>query len=143
LSGGERTVTSSASDRKSERASEAGAPLRVLVVEDDPLVAAMIVSVLNHVGIRDVSTVCAKREALAAIGVDATLDIALVDINLDIAAGGVEVAKAAAARNLYVIIITGDHRVPNDLAGHALLLKPFSVDQLETIIGQARRHFRR
>jgi hypothetical protein len=44
---------------------------------------------------------------------------------------------------LYVIIITGDHRVPADLAGHALLLKPFSVDQLETIIGQARRHFRR
>jgi CheY-like chemotaxis protein len=118
-------------------------PLRVLVVEDDPLVCAMLVSVLNHVGIQAVQAVGAKREALDAIGSDALLDLAFVDINLDVAAGGVEVAKAAAQRGLYVVIITGDHRVPSDLAGHALLLKPFSVDQLETIVGQARRHFRR
>lgn len=116
-------------------------PLRVLVVEDDALVSAMLVNVLNHLGIRAVEVVAVKRDALTALSRAAPIDIAFVDINLDVPAGGVEVAKAAATLGLYVVIITGDHRVPSDLAGHALLLKPFSVDQLETIIGQARRHF--
>ena len=126
-----------------ENTASVPAPLRVLIVEDDPLVSAMLVDVLNHVGIRAVQVVSAKQEAMDTIGGDQPIDIAFVDINLDVVAGGVEVAKAAAHRGLYVIIITGDHRVPADLAGHALLLKPFSVDRLVDIMSEARRHFRR
>jgi two-component SAPR family response regulator len=103
----------------------------------------MLVNVLSHIGIPTPRSASTKSEAMALISSDEPIDIAFVDINLDIIRGGVDVAKAAAARRLYVIIITGDHRVPDDLAGHALLLKPFSVDQLETIINEARRHFRR
>jgi CheY-like chemotaxis protein len=117
-------------------------PLRVLIVEDDETVASMLVTVLTHIGIRTVHTVSTKAEALGLIGGDAPIDLVFVDINLDVMRGGVDVAKAAAARNLYVIIITGGDRVPDDLAGHALLLKPFSVDQVQTMIDQARRHVR-
>jgi DNA-binding NtrC family response regulator len=121
----------------------AAMPLRVLIVEDDRNVATMFINVLSHVGIQNTHSVSTTVEAMALIGGDEPIDIAFVDINLDVIRGGVDVAKAAAARNLYVIIVTGDDRVPDDLAGHALLLKPFSVDQLETIVNEARRHFRR
>jgi two-component SAPR family response regulator len=121
----------------------AAMPLRVLIVEDDQNVASMLVNVLSHLGIPTARSTRTKSEAMALISGDEPLDIAFVDINLDIIRGGVDVAKAAAARNLYVIIITGDDRVPNDLAGHALLLKPFSVDRLEIIVNEARRYFRR
>jgi len=121
----------------------ATSPLRALIVEDDELVAAMIVNVLGHLGVQVAHSVSVKSEAMALVGDGESADIAFVDLNLDVVLGGVEVAKAAAARSLYVIIITGDDRVPDDLAGHALLLKPFSVDQVETIVGEARRYFRR
>jgi two-component SAPR family response regulator len=121
----------------------AAIPLRVLIVEDDQHVASMLVDVLSHVGIPTPRCASTKSEAMALISGDEPIDIAVVDINLDVIRGGVDVAKAAVARRLYVIIITGDDRVPNDLAGHALLLKPFSVNQLETIVNEARRHFRR
>jgi len=118
-------------------------PLRVLIVEDDRNLAAMLADVLTHFGIRIAGSAGTKSEALGLISGGEPIDIAFVDINLDVARGGVDVAKVAAGRGLYVIIITGDDRVPDDLAGHALLLKPFSLDQLKTIVNEARRHFGR
>jgi CheY-like chemotaxis protein len=121
----------------------AASSLRVLIVEDDENVASMLVNVLAHVGVRLAHAAGTKAEALSLIGGPEPAEIVFVDINLDVPRGGVEVAKAASARGLYVIIITGDVRVPDDLAGHALLLKPFSVDQVQFVISDARRHFRR
>jgi len=120
-----------------------GVPLRVLIVEDDPNVATMLVDMLTHVGLHVAHAASTRSEAMELISNGEPIDIAFVDINLDVIRGGADVAKAAAARNLYVIIITGDERVPDDLAGHALLLKPFPVDRLATIVAEARRHFRR
>jgi CheY-like chemotaxis protein len=114
-----------------------------VIVEDDQNVAMMLTDILAHVGIRIAGSASTTSEALGLIGGGEPIDIAFVDINLDVMRGGVDVAKAAAARGLYVIIITGDDRVPDDLAGHALLLKPFSVDQVEIIVKEARRHFGR
>jgi CheY-like chemotaxis protein len=117
-------------------------PLRALIVEDEQVVATMLVNVLNHVGILVGHSASTKSAAMTLLRSGEPVDIALVDVNLDVIGGGIEVAKAAAARGLYVIIITGDDRVPDDLAGHALLLKPFSIDQLEAIVDEARRHLR-
>ena len=118
------------------------APLRALIVEDEAVVAEMLVNVLGHIGIPVVRSVATKSEAMALLTGEQGVDIALVDINLDVAGGGIEVAKAAAAAGLYVVIITGNAQVPGDLAGHALLLKPFSVDHLEAILKDARRKLR-
>ncbi|MBV8165899.1 MAG: response regulator [Alphaproteobacteria bacterium] len=118
------------------------APLRALIVEDEAVVTQMLVNVLGHIGIPVARAVATTSEAMAVLTDDQGIDIALVDINLDVAGGGVEVAKAAAARGLYVVIITGNPQVPGDLAGHALLLKPFSVDHLEAILKDARRKLR-
>jgi CheY-like chemotaxis protein len=117
-------------------------PLRALIVEDEQVVATMLVNVLSHLGILVVHVAAMKADAMALLGGDAAFDIALVDVHLDVIDGGAEVAKAAAARGLYVVIITGTDQVPNDLAGHALLLKPFSLDQLEAIVTDARRKLR-
>src|SRR4051794_18264079 len=118
------------------------APLRALIVEDETVVAEMLVNVLGHIGIREVRSVATTSEAMTLLTGDDGVDLALVDINLDVPGGGIEVAKAAAARGLYVVIITGNDQVPQDLAGHALLLKPFSVDHLEAILKDARRTLR-
>jgi DNA-binding LytR/AlgR family response regulator len=123
--------------------SSAPLPLRALIVEDDQNVATMLADVLTHVGISIAGSAGTRSEALGLISGGAPIDIAFVDLNLDVARGGVDVAKVAAGRGLYVIIITGDDRVPSDLAGHALLLKPFSLDQLRTILNESRRHFGR
>jgi two-component SAPR family response regulator len=114
-------------------------PLRALIVEDERVVAAMLVNVLNHVGIDVVQAVTTKSDAMTLLMSGEAVDIALVDVNLDVAGGGIDVAKEAAAQGIYVVIITGNDRVPKNLAGHALLLKPFSVDHLEAVIADARR----
>src|SRR5260221_4998585 len=77
--------------------------LRALIVEDEAVVAEMLVNVLGHIGIPVVRSVTTKSEAMALLTGEQGVDIALVDINLDVAGGGIEVAQAAAARGLYVI----------------------------------------
>lgn len=112
---------------------------RALIVEDEQIVTAMIVSVLHQLDIAVPRSATTKSEAMKLLTDSEAIDIALVDINLDVAGGGIEVAKEAAARGLHVIIITGSDRVPADMAGHALLLKPFSVDHLKAIVTEARQ----
>src|SRR5260221_1008427 len=90
-------------------------PLRALIVEDEQVVATMLVNVLNHVGIFVGQSASTKLAAMTLLRSGEPVDIALVDINLDVIGGGIEVAMAAATRGLYVIIITGDDRVPDDL----------------------------
>ncbi|SRR5258706_9916978 len=114
-------------------------PLRALIVEDEEVVATMLVNVLRHLGILVVQSAATRSEAMRLLMVDEPVDIALVDLHLDVAGGGIDVAKGAVARGIYVVIITGYDRVPDDLAGHALLMKPFSVDHLEAVIADARR----
>jgi CheY-like chemotaxis protein len=122
--------------------SHAAPPIRALIVEDEQLVAAMLVNVLNHVGILVGHSAATKSDAMTLLMGSEAIDIAFVDINLDVVGGGIEVAKAAAAQGLYVVVITGNERVPDDLAGHALLLKPFSINQLQAIANAARSHLR-
>ena len=116
-----------------------GRLLRALIVEDEQVVAAMLANVLNHLGIVVAQAATTKTDAMTLLMSGEAVDIALVDVNLDVAGGGIDVAKEAAAQGIYVVIITGNDRVPEDLAGHALLLKPFSVDHLEAVIADARR----
>jgi predicted transcriptional regulator len=70
----------------------------------------MLVNVVRHDGIHVAHSACTKLDGTILGGVE-TLDIAIVDVNPDVAGGGVEVAMAAAARGLYVIIIAGNDGV--------------------------------
>ena len=114
-------------------------PLRALVVEDEQLLVAMLETVLSRLGVVVERSAATRSDAMALLVDEAAFDMAFVDINLDVVGGGIDVAKEAAARGMYVVIVTGNDRVPDDLAGQALLLKPFSADHLEAIVADARR----
>src|SRR5690349_2066255 len=97
----------------------ASARLRALVVEDELLHVAMLETMLNNLGVLVERSAATRSEAMKLFVGEAAFDLALVDINLDVAGGGIDVAKAAVAQGLYVVIVTGNDRVPDDLAGQA------------------------
>ncbi|MBB5709263.1 response regulator [Sphingomonas xinjiangensis] len=79
---------------------------RVLIVEDEPLVAFDTEHFLTSEAFEIVATVDSVADALAAIEGDETLDLVLVDV--DLADGsGVEVARAARGRGVQVLFVTG------------------------------------
>ncbi|NIJ18363.1 DNA-binding response OmpR family regulator [Sphingomonas naasensis] len=80
---------------------------RVLLVEDEPLVAFDTEHFLTHEGFEIVATLDSVAEALAAIEDDAAIDLVLVDVEL-VDGSGVEVARAAHARGMRVVFVTGN-----------------------------------
>ena len=103
---------------------------RILVVEDEPLVALDIVAALEGVGAEVVGSAGTAKEALSLID-DTALDAALLDANLrghpvD------EIAAALAARNIPFLFVTGygPGSLPKAFAKTAMLSKPFSQEQL-------------
>lgn len=99
---------------------------RVLVVEDEYLVAALIEDILVSAGCVVTGPIPRLSEALAAANHD-TYDAALLDINL----GGElidPVAEALSARNVPFVFVTADRSpVSSDkFAERPLVRKPFS-----------------
>lgn len=97
---------------------------RVLVVEDEPLVAFDTEHFLRSEGFEIVATVDSVDEALRVIGSDAGIDLVLADLNLA-DGSGVAVAEAAQGRGIRVLFVTGD--CPGDARALAVgcLAKPY------------------
>lgn len=96
---------------------------RVLVVEDEPLIAFDTEYTLESEGFEVVATVDTVAEALAALQAH-EIDLALLDINLS-DGNGVEVARAAAAAGVCVIFATGACPGDADGVAHGCLAKPY------------------
>ena len=103
---------------------------RVLVVEDEPLLALDIELTLQNLGAEIAGSARTAKEALGVIGSTA-LDAALLDANLrghpvD------EIAAALAARNIPFVFVTGYGRegLPKAFARTGIVSKPFSQEQL-------------
>ncbi|WP_317633219.1 response regulator [Xanthomonas sp. AM6] len=105
-------------------------PLRVLIVEDESLVAMMIEGILTMQGwevIANVATVPAALQAVEQGG----FDIALLDVNI----GGQQVfpvAEALRARGLPLVFATGYglQGIREDLRHLPVVAKPFSPEHL-------------
>ena len=80
---------------------------RLLIVEDEPLVAFDTEHFLNGEGFEIVATVDTVAEALAAIEEAGEIDLVLVDVSLS-DGSGVEVAEAANGRGVQVLFVTGN-----------------------------------
>jgi DNA-binding response OmpR family regulator len=106
---------------------------RLLVVEDEPLVAFDTEHFLKDEGFEIVATVDSVADALAAIADDDDIDLVLADINLA-DGSGVEVARAAQARGVPVLFVTGN--CPSDARALAVgcLAKPYPQRDLLTAI---------
>ncbi|MBV8612228.1 MAG: response regulator [Acetobacteraceae bacterium] len=112
--------------------------MRVLLVEDEALVAMLIEDYLDALGCELVGVASRLDEALAKARAP-DIDLAVVDVNL---AGAMSypVARALRARGVPLVFTTGYGRVgvPEELRAAPVLAKPFQQEQL----GQAMREAR-
>jgi DNA-binding NtrC family response regulator len=108
------------------------APQRILVVEDEPLIAMMIEDFLDMLGKDHAGTaesVAAALEIVAAGGVDA----AILDVNLSGGEQSWPIADALAAASVPFILATGGSgdMVVEAYRDRPVLAKPFTMDAVE------------
>ena len=106
---------------------------RVLICEDDALLAADIAAIVEVAGHVVTGTYSAGAAALAAIPASRA-DIAIVDLSLTDGDTGGEVARAAEAAGMRVIVVSGHSNVGRGLGltPHTYAQKPWG----EAIIRQ-------
>lgn len=98
---------------------------RILVVEDEPLVAFDNEHLLTDAGYEVVATVDNREDALKVIA-EETLDLVLTDIALNGDGDGVEVAQAAQAKGVPVLFVTGNCPAHARHLAVGCLAKPYS-----------------
>ncbi|HTG38730.1 response regulator [Sphingomonas sp.] len=113
---------------------------RILIVEDEPLVAFDTEHFLTESGFEVIATLDRVDDAVALLAGDAEIDLVLVDVQLA-DGSGIDVARAASLRNTRVLFVTGN--CPGDARSLAVgcLAKPYpqrdllaAIDTLETVL---------
>jgi len=107
---------------------------RVLVVEDEPLVAFDTEHFLTSEGFVIAATVDTIADALQVIANDAELDLVLADVSLA-DGSGVEVARVAQTRGLPVLFVTGSFPQEAQSLAAGCLAKPYPQRDLLAAIG--------
>jgi len=102
---------------------------RILVVEDEPLVAFDNEYVLQDAGYEVVASVDTVPDAIEAI-TEHRPDLVLADLNLSAGGTGIEVAHAARAAGIQVIFVTGTCPVEARALAAGCLAKPYSSRDL-------------
>ena len=105
---------------------------RILIVEDEPLIAMMLedfVDLLGHTTAGTADTVAAAIELIEAGGVDA----AILDVNLRGGEKSLPVAAVLVERRIPFVFATGggDDSVDALYRDHPRLLKPFTMESVE------------
>lgn len=110
------------------------AGLRILLIEDEPIVAVLAEDMLDAIGCVVVATVATVAEAQAAI-LSTGFDVAMIDINLD-GEDGLLVADTLRAHGIAYLITTGyDMRGSTPRHPDAMILtKPYALADLESAI---------
>jgi CheY-like chemotaxis protein len=100
---------------------------RILVIEDEFLIATVVEGILRQAGAGDVVIAVNMQEARKALA-ERTLDLAMIDIQLDEGSdSGLSLGKLAMARNIPFIFLTGYSRVvlPEGFTAVPVLTKPY------------------
>jgi CheY-like chemotaxis protein len=103
-------------------------PLRILIVEDEILIAFELESLLQDLGHEVVGIAASSKDALA-LGQDLAPDLAFVDIHLADGPTGVDVARHLVAQHrVNVLFMTANaKRIPEDSAGASgIIAKPYT-----------------
>jgi DNA-binding response OmpR family regulator len=112
---------------------------RVLIVEDEPLIAFDNETMLRDAGYEIVATIDGFDEAMVMLDRE-KIDLILSDVRLRSQQTGIDLARAAKARGVPTLFATG-HPYP-DAASVAIgcLKKPYSERQLRGAIESIDRH---
>ncbi|GAB3861428.1 hypothetical protein GCM10028822_40880 [Hymenobacter terrigena] len=122
-------------------------PIRILLVEDEPLFARLLLTLVRGLGYVPVGPVASAEEALDLYRELPRPDLALLDINLSGDLDGVDLARELQARQpLPIIFVTSladrEHFArARALSPAAYLLKPFDQTALEHAIELALHNF--
>jgi two-component system, response regulator PdtaR len=106
---------------------------KILIVEDEPLVAFDTEHALTEAGYEVVGTVDSVEAALDMVR-HKTIDLALVDLGLTDGGNGVEVAAEARRFGMHVLFVTGRCPKGAESLGIGCLEKPFSQRDLRAAI---------
>ena len=106
---------------------------RIVIVEDEPLVAFDNEHLLSEAGYEVVATVDTLAEATRVIQ-EEELDLVLTDIKLNGDGDGMDVARAAAAKGVPVLFVTGNCPVEAHTLGVGCLTKPYSDKMMKAAL---------
>jgi DNA-binding response OmpR family regulator len=109
--------------------------MRILIVEDEPLIAASIDWELRDAGYEVVGPAADPAHA-AGLAHAARPDLALVDINLAGHGDGVALARALGRQGVASIFVSGQviEARENRDAALGLVAKPFAVEQIAAVV---------
>jgi CheY-like chemotaxis protein len=109
---------------------------RVLVVEDEMIVAWLLEDILSDLGCAVVGPAASVKQALAMVGAEA-IDAAVLDVNLD-GEMSYPVADALAARGVPFVFSTGydKDRLLDGYRTFPVLQKPFHQSELGDILAK-------
>jgi DNA-binding response OmpR family regulator len=115
--------------------------VRLLVVEDEPLVAFDAEYFLSEAQFTIVATIDRVAEALPILASDTMIDLVLVDVNLA-DGSGIDVARAAQARGVPVMFVTGNCPVEATTLAAGCMAKPYvprdliaAIEAIEAMLG--------
>jgi DNA-binding response OmpR family regulator len=106
---------------------------RIAIVEDEPLVAFDNEHMLGEAGYEVVATVDSLADAIRVLQ-EEDLDLILSDITLSGDGDGMDVARAAAAKGVPVLFVTGNCPVEAQTLGLGCLAKPYSEKTLKSAL---------
>ena len=112
-------------------------PLRILIVEDEILIALELESLLQDLG-HDVVGMAASSGQALSLGQELEPDLAFVDIHLADGPTGVDVARHLAAQHqVTVLFMTANtKRIPEDFAGAwGVIAKPYTERGVREALG--------
>lgn len=116
------------------------AGLKILIVEDDFLVAKALAEMVESLGAQVVGPASGAREACEMVKREA-IDVAILDITLT-PGSSAPVARALLYRNRPFIFVTGYSNIqllPDDLRGYVVLAKPVDLETLRAAITNVMR----
>jgi DNA-binding response OmpR family regulator len=108
--------------------------MRVLVVDDEPMIAAAMADAIEDAGCDSVSLAGSVQKALQLIERD-RYDVAILDANLR-GSSAAPVAKALAERATPYLVLSGYSRqhLAESFPGAPILTKPYALERLVEMV---------
>jgi CheY-like chemotaxis protein len=102
---------------------------RVLVLEDDPLIAMMIVDILEQAGCTVTGPAYDEAQALA-LAAERNIDVAVLDVHLGQNTTSAKVAEVLAGLEIPFIFATGYARNCSQIRGRPAVNKPYNASEV-------------
>jgi DNA-binding response OmpR family regulator len=111
------------------------APNRILIVEDEPLIAMMLEDFLEMLGKQMAGTADNVADALALVEAGG-IDAAILDVNLRGGEKSWPIADALAAKGVPFVLATGGSQdsIVEAYRGRPTLPKPFTMDAVAKLL---------